>query len=290
MIVLWTVLLFAVSVAHKFGTKKLQTIFPSGQAAYSFYALITGVVSSVVYYVMTGCNLIINPRLIVFSLLFSVVCRISYVVTFQSLEHNGVFLYDLFMRVGSIIPPMIISALVLNENQSMGTLLGGILVILAALLPGMEFRKFSKKGIVAALNTILIATLTVMATKLLVLAEGSDAVLSYTFFTNVFISITSVFSFGKNCLKSEGLSIRRVFRKEHYFMIFVVILASNLVGYFAAILIAEVGVIAQTIISNSLGMLVTILVSLYFKEKLSIKHYISAVLSVISTILPIVLI
>lgn len=282
---------FLISAANQFGNKKIQTIFPGGNVAYAFYAFITGAISTVNFLIMTKISPVINLRVIAFSLFYAVLCRISYVVTFKSLKYNGVFMNSIFSRVGSIIPPIIISTLFLGEPQGLGTILGGICVIVAAILPGasLEGKNTKKAGIVWAAAILAIGTMTTMSTKLFVALEGAENVLSYYLVTNAFIAVTSVFSFANEMRKGGGISEIFTFKKEHYLLTFIVATTSNLGAYVSRFILEIVGVIPNTVISGSVGMLVTVAVSLYFKEKLTKRHFVSVVLSIVSAILPVVL-
>lgn len=282
---------FVVSLANTFGNKKLQTIFPKGNVAYAFYAFITGAVSTVNFLIMTKFSPVINLRVIAFALFYAVICRISYVVTFKSLKYNGVFMNNIFSRVGSIIPPIIISGLFLGEQQGLGTILGGICVIAAGILPGasQEGKNTKKAGLLWATAILAIGTVTTMSTKLFVALEGVENTLSYNLMTNVFISVTSVFSFVNEVRKGGGVSEIFAFKKEHYLLTFVVATTSNLGAYVGRFMLELVGVIPNAVISGSVGMLVTVAVSLYFGEKLTKRRFVSVVLSIASAILPVVM-
>ena len=293
MIILLILATFIILISARFGNKKLQTIFPGGNVAYAFYAFITGVISVVNFMIMTGFRPTVSFNILALSLVYGILCRVSYMITFKSLKYNGVFVNNAISQVGSIIPPIIISALILGEKQGWGTILGGIIVIIAAILPGMssvvETKKSGRAGVICAASLLANCTLTTMCTKILVNLEGAQSMLSYALFTNVFIALTAVFSLVGEIRKGGMLTEIRQFKKEHYILTFLVATASNMSGYVGRYMLELVDVIQNTVISSSLGMIVTIMVSLWYKEKLTKRHFVSAILSVVAAILPVII-
>ena len=293
MLMLLLLAVFFTSLTKTFGNKKLQTIFPEGNTVYAFYALITGVISVINFLIMTGFNPTVNFNILIISCIYGVLCRVSYVLLFKSLEYNGVFVNDAVSRVGSIIPPIVISALILGEKQSIGTILGGIGAVVAAILPGFssvgESQKAGRQGVVCIIAILALNTTTTMLTKILVNLEGAESMLSFSLFVNVFVILTSIFSLLGNFKKGGMVQEIRLFKKEHYFLTFLVATMSNLSGYVGRYMLEFVDVIQNTIISSALAVVATVMVALWFKEKLTKRHYISAVLSVISAVLPVVM-
>lgn len=293
MLALLIIATFIISISSKFGNKKLQTIFPEGNVAYAFYALIIGIISIINLLIMTGFRPNVSFNLIALSFVYAIFCRLSYMVTFKSLKYNGVFVNDTVSRVGSIIPPIVISALVLGEKQSLGTILGGVVVIVAAMLPGISSvdnsKSTSRAGLFCAMVILAINTAVTMLSKVVVSLEGAESMLSYALFTNVFIAVTATFSFVKEIRKGGMIREIRRFKKEHYLLTFVVATASNLSGYVGRYMLEIVDVIQSTIISSSLAVVATIMISLLYKEKLTKRHFISAILSVVAAVLPVVM-
>lgn len=285
-------LIFVAGFLSSVCTKKFQTVLPKGNVILGFYALITGIISVVNFLIMTGFAPTFNLRICIFSLLYAAVCKWGYVVTFNSLKYNGVFMSSVFTRCGSLIMPMIISFVLFGESQSLATVVSAICIIVASVLPsvGKEEKKAVKKeGLIYAGLGMFISAYSTMSMKLLVSLEGADKILSYYLLTNVFIALISMIKVLFS-VSQYGIGEIKNFHPKYYGLVFVIATISNLSGFMSQWMFAHIEVIMGTVIINALGVFSTMLVSAYFKEKLTKRHYASAVLSFAAAILPVIVI
>lgn len=295
MIFLLITISFILSVISTFGQKKLQTIFPENKLSYDLYTFLTGVLCTIEYLILAGFRPTVNWRILLISFIYAVICRFGYVVTFRSLKYHGIILNSAIVKIGSIVLPIIISAVFFSEVYGMGTIIGAICVMLAALLPGIHMLKEKSKiraKILWAVPVILIGLCSIMFQEIVVSFDGTDGYLSLLLFTNVFLILIGVFPIMRR-LSSErgkGTSAILTFKKAHYLLTIIITAAGCVSGYVSKSIIGLVGVIPSTVIVSALGPIVLITASLYFREKLTLMHIISAVLSIPAAILPVILI
>jgi drug/metabolite transporter (DMT)-like permease len=201
-----------------------------------------------------------------------------------------VFLNDAFGRVGRIIPPMIISALFLGQPQGLGTVVGGICVIIAVILPGKfskdDLKGTGKKRALYAIAFILLCTSSTMCVKMYVELQSPEDLISFCLFTNIFIAITSVISLIAEIPRGNVRKEIQLLGKWHYLFIIILAVGSNVTAYVDSFMLEYVDVIKNTIITSSIGIVVTLLVTGINKEKITIRHIISACLSLVSVIFP----
>ncbi len=291
LILLATILTSAVT---QFGNKKLQTVFPEGKTSYAIYAFITGIVSCVNYSILTQFNIIVNLRIILFSLFYAFVCRLAYLANFKSLRYHGIIISAAIGRVGSVFLPIVICAVFLNERQGLGTVIGGICVVIAAFLPGISLMKDKNnmcQKIVWGVITVAIGLSTTMLTKFVVAYDGTIGLLSFYLFTHLFVALTSAFTAFKEFMfrKNDAISELKAYKAPLLLLTLFITLSSSVGGYITKMLVDRIGVISSTVISAASAFLITALSAVYFKEKLTVKHVISIILSIVSIILPVVL-
>lgn len=280
-----------VNFSNKFCNKKLQTIFPKGKSAYAFYALITGIVSTINFLIMTGFSLQTNFQTVLFALFYAIICRASYFVAFRSLKYNGVFMSDVFSRVGTILPPILISALFFGEIQGKGTILGALCVCAAAVLPytaQKNVKTQTNRGFVWALAILALSTCSTMLLKSFVSLQGAENMLSYYLLTNVFIAVSSAVSLIAKCGEKGGRDEIASFKAPHYLLTLAVTFTSNLGGFVSRYLVEFMGVIPNTVIGGALDIFVTIMISMYFRERLK-RRLVCALLCLASAILPVLI-
>lgn len=295
MIFLLMIISFILSVISTFGQKKLQTIFPENKLSYDLYTFLTGVLCTIEYLILAGFRPAVNWRILLISFIYAVICRLNYVVVFRSLKYLGIILNSAISKVGSIVLPIILSAVFLGEVHGVGTIIGAICIMAASILPGIHMLKDKKEikaKILWAIPVILFGLCTIMFQKIVVAFDGTDGYLSLLLFTNVFLILIGVFPIIRK-LSSErrkGTSTILTFKKAHYALTLIITATGCVSGYVHKSIIGLVGVIPSTIIGSAFGPIVLIMAALYFREKLTPMHIISAVLSIPAAILPAVLV
>lgn len=291
MFILLILLSATLTAMVSFGNKKFQVIMPKGQVSYAFYAIISGVVSLINFSFISGFSLEFKTNVALCAFIYALICHFNYIITFNSLQHNGVLLSAIFSRAGSLIMPMVIYALFFGEKQPVSTVVGALCMMVAIVIPMLGHKTgkgISMTGILYALAMMLVSAFSVLSSKILVDLYGSEVMIPYVFITNIFMTVIAIFHLLFAC-KQEGVNAIVQFTWKHYLLVVIISFACNYGSVVSRWIYEYIDVITCTVVLSGINMLVTVDISLYFKEILTKRYIVCVLLAIISAVLPVII-
>ncbi len=264
-------------------------------ADFFVFALITGTIATVVFYVTSGFNIVLNARTCVYALLFALFIFINYFFGLAVFKFMGIA-EATFVRSGISLTFTTLMGVFFFEEKftlvSLAQLSLVFLTLLAVFLPSAKkspkARSVTLTGLLLCVGSSVLGTLCSCVSKSFATDGGVTDENSFFFLTNVFIvamAVVSVLVTNKMSPKAMGTKFKDI-PLIGYLMIIVNVLSSNISSLLGIVILREGALILYAPLSSALGLLAGEAVAVFIaKEKPRIAATILALSSVLVVLL-----
>ena len=259
------------------------------------YALITGAMAVVVFYVTSGFNIVLNTRTCIYGIVYAAVIFINYFFGLAIYKYMGIA-ETTFIRSGLSLILLTVSGIVFFNEEI--TLMLGIQIFLVLLTflviflgknNGAKAKGVTAVGLLLCLGGVVLGVICGIIAKLFAKDTEVTDQNSFFFITNVFIvafALISVIFTNKFSIKEIGKKFGQISRFG-YLLIMVNVLASNFQSILQIEILRISDLIIYTPLSGALGLLAGETVAVFIeKEKPRILATILAMSSVLVVLIP----
>ena len=291
MVLLMYLAFFACSVFETALAKLIsRSVTAVGNAARPLYLLINGVTACAAFYILGGFRLEVNPRTLVYSAVFSAVCIASLLTSVAVYRYASVSLVGVARNSASVIFNTFLGVLLFREVLALRSIFRIALLLLAIFILFFGAKKGEKRidgghsghGVTAvsliAFSVLLSGAVSVIS-KLYAGDPGVCDSNSFFFFTNVVMIVFSAGWLFLSCRKDREAvrAAAKALRAEDLVFFAGSTVMSNLVSLLTVAILARQDVSMFTAVISAMAILGAVLVSLFFREKLSFYSVLAAV-------------
>ena len=294
-------IIFAVvCFAAQFAFTKLYEETSGQTSAATLVMLVgTGAVGALIFVFASGFKLSFSPVSIFWAVIFAVIMIPYYMIGIKVLSLGSVAVYSMFMMLGGMLVPFFYGIIFLNEEVSIGKILGTVMLTLFIVLQalgqktqGGEEKKKSKGKYLFFILCMIIFFINGMTGVIAKAHSISDGAVDEMSFTVMYCSLTAIISFvillcslsknGKENLKTVKLAL-----KPRSLLIMALLGAAAYGGNFLQLLAADKvpASVQFPLVSGGVIVLSALVSVLIFREKISRREWISVAGAFISTFL-----
>ncbi len=292
--VLWMYLAFFACSVFETALAKLisRSVTAVGNAARPLYLLINGMTACGAFYILGGFRLGVNLRTLAYSAVFSVVCIAALLTSIAVYNYASVSVVGVSRNSASVIFNTFLGILLFKEALALRGVFR-ILLLLAAIFilffgeKGAEKRSAEGRPVrtltaipLIALSVLISGAVSVIS-KLYAKDPGVCDSNSFFFFTNVVMVVFSGVWLLLSC-RRNGEAVRsaaKALRVKDLAFYAGSTVMSNIVSLLTVAILARQDVSVFTAINSSVAILCAVLVSLLFREKVSVWSVLAAVLA-----------
>ena len=287
--------------ANVFSKLCSNTVTHDSAARYSLVLIINSIVACFFFLCFSGFRIRINTATLMFSVAYALVVALSVVCNVIVYRYASISNVNVISNACAMICTAALGVLFFSEEFHLTAAARIGIMVLAIIFVFADQRAHQKKdggapnqgkrrlfALIALIALISIAgcantvVLKLYAQSSLVTDENS-----FFFFTNVVLCLGSAVVFLIACLSKRGelRDALTLLRPKELFSIAGKTVVSNISSLLSIFLIARVDMIVFSPISSAIGILVGVIGSMLFREKLGVFSYIAAAASVIAVIL-----
>ena len=269
--------------------KKFQQCTSETLTDFAWYNVVNSVIACIYFGISSGFSLHLNMTTFIFSLCYAACACCALVIGVCILSRVHISTSAILKSSGTIIVSSVFGILYFDEKLTLNLTLAMIMMLAAAILPlnfSSESKNTQKKGrIITAIVCILAflnGGIVNIVTKLYAENPNVCDTLSFFFFTNVILLAGGVLVLSFLMIKNK-VHIKRIVRTFSVKQLLLVAsntAISNISSVLTVMVLAIFDVSLYTVIMSSLGIILSAVMSLCFKEQLKVKDWISVALSV----------
>ena len=281
MLCLSAVLLAIDFVINKFYQRKAGTSLQAGL----IFNVVLGLFTTFIFWALSGFQFTLSGFSCIMAAVMSLLCVSYNILGFRILKNGSVAVYTLFLMTGGMVLPYVWGLLFLNEQLSLSTLIGLILLIGSVVICNLNTDKSNAKQLLLCIIVFVLNGLVSIVSKMHQV-EASYITVS----ANQFVMLTGIFkaviSLVASIFIKEKASLKQVCNKNTI----VLIVGSAFVGglsYMLQLIGAKdlPATILYPFITGGSMVFSSLAGVLVFKEKLSVKLIISLIISCLATLL-----
>ena len=300
------VLLFALFAlvgigANVFSKLCSNTVTHDSTARYSLVLIINSIVACFFFLCFSGFRIRLNTQTLIFASVYALVVALSVISNVIVYRYASISNVNVISSACAMICTAALGVLFFSEDFNLTSAARIVIMMLAILFVFADQRAHQKneasapeqgkRGLLALIALIALISIAGCAnTVVLKLFSDSPTVTdenSFFFFTNVVLCLGSAIVFLIACLSKKG-ELRdslSLLRPKELFSIAGKTVVSNISSLLSIFIIARVDMIVFSPISSAIGILVGVIGSMLFRERLGKFSYIAAVASVIAVVL-----
>ena len=273
----------------------------ASRAKYSLYLSVVGVFACVFFWIFGGFSIGVNLSTLKFALFYALIAAASIILRMTAFGLASVSGVNIIMSGCNLICSLAIGALIFSEDITPIKLVRVALMLASIVFTFLEAKKSEgamddaggKKGkggiklfIVLAL-IILVCCADTVTLKLFTLDTNVLDENSFFFWTNVLLVAGCLIIVLFDIVRKSGAGkeIFVLFKPKNLLTTAGVTVSSNVGSLTSLALLALMDVSVYTPVSAALGVVVGVVASLIFREKLGVFSYISALLALVAVII-----
>ena len=266
------------------------------------YALVTGIISMLFFWVSSGFSIVLNQRTILYALILMILSLVSYFVQLPVYRYMGVAEVGVITVGGTLCLSVVLGALIFAERVSIISVIRISLMLVAVLLIFVQKKKKTKKnemvdgdsfeliktvtsiGLLLCLFIIVVSAINTIISKYIAIDENITSSDSLFFFTNALIVIFSlVFLLIENRGSPQKcISAFRSTSVKQYATIVTKTVAGSAASLLSVLILANGDVTLYAPLSNALSLLAAESVAVFtLRERPLVMPMIAAVLAVL---------
>ena len=275
----------------------------ASRAKYSLFLVINGFAACLLFWVMGGFSINANLTTLIFSAMYAFIVAASLILNRLAYAMASVLGVNIIMYGCSLLCTSAMGIILFSEEISLLTVCR-ILIMMASIsatfvdanrsdrvkspqesVPN-NARNTVKLCIVMVL-IVIVSCADIVILKYFTLNPNATDETSFFFFTNVLLCLGSscVLSFEAIIRRNEIGDVITIFKPRTIVGIVGNVLSSNVVSFLSVAIIALMNVSVYTPVVSAIGVLMGVVASLIFREKLGVFSYVSAILALIAVII-----
>ena len=286
MIIAWILYIifgFGTSVAQKNSSVVISV--DSKKPTSQVYIIVISVVACIFFFITSGFNLKTNLISIIYSLVFAVICILSNLVALIIYRYFDVANVAVVNNVGTIILTTIMGLIIFDEKITFSVAVKVVLMIIAVILVFLsngKGKRFSTKNIRYLIYSLVVSSTSWLILKLYSNVDNAASNSAFCFYTNLFmLGYLSVWLSFKLKKSGEPFSIESMhFGKKELFSAIFAVVTSNASDLVRMYMIGKMDMVVVTPIITALGLIVSAITSVIYREKLNYFSYIAIAISI----------
>ena len=296
-------LIFAVvGVGSKVLSKLCSNILSENSVAkYSLVLVINSIVACVFFGISGGLKIKVNTATLLYSLIYALIVAISIITGFVVYRYASISNVNIVSSSCSMVCTAVVGWIFFSENVSVTNVIRLVIMIVAIVFVFIDQKNKEsavsstmkrKKGNLFSL-VVIIAIITAcgcantVVLKAFAMSKSVTDENSFFFFTNVFLLIAALIAFTVTCLRKRGefKSSVKLLHPKQLVVIGGNTVCSNISSLVSVLLVARMDVSIYSPISSALGIIVGLVGSLIFREKLGVFAYVAVAVACIALII-----
>ena len=302
MMLLWLIYM-TTSLLYSLASKNCSNVIQveKGTPAFAIYTGMVAVFACAFFFVCGGFSLTVNLPSLLYALWFSVLCIGSLFLNLKVYLYYPIANVNVINSIGSILLTTLAGVLWLNEKMTVGVMIRCALVIVVVtlvFLSGKHSEKSkeqpsdqetdktpavhkSKWQLCYLIGMPVMTAIVFLTMKGFSMIPGKISDTSFCFFANVFMFLYALIWLPL-CLCKNKTSLRAAdlhFGRRELLATLFIVLSSNTVSLLEFSLVARTDMVVFTPVSTAITILVSVVSSLIYKEKLNVYSVLAILLS-----------
>lgn len=252
-------------------------------------------IATIFYLIMADFNVPLNFITFVFAIVYALVALGSDWCSMFGYNHATVLYLAVFSAAGATICSFLYELFFTDDVFSVCMILSIVARILSITIPlffAKNERYMTFKGFLFCIFYFILSGVSPVISRIYVDTPNVVSTASFCFWVNILIMPTAFLKIFLSALRSKESGFRRLLsdakliKPKYYIWVAISIVTSNLMFLVNFEVVRLIGSTASSIISGSLGMIFSVLISVFiYKEGASKASLVSAVMSVVAVIL-----
>ena len=261
------------------------------KARYTLFYAVNGIVACLFFLIADGFRVALNLPTFMYSLVFAFLVAASLFVSLWLLKLATISGVNILSSAFGLVLTSAMGFLAFSEEPTPIKLIRIALMVIAAAFVFIDEGRINgkrdgkKRGLRALLPlffavtlSAVISCLVTLVTKLYVTSDAVASENSFFFWTNVLLALGSALVFVLMCLKSRTAfrDSMSLLRPKKLISLTGNTLCSNAASLIAILLVAQMELSVYTPVSSAIGIIVAVIASLIFRERLGLFSYLAA--------------
>ena len=276
----------------------------TSKTTYALYLALHSAIACIFYFLSSGASVRLNTVTLLYSLTFAVLILINMLVAMLKLRYASILGAGILISPVSIMFTSLCGVIIFSETIAPVTYVRVALMTVSAVLIFFDIRIMAKKDgntdagkekaksnlkkffPLAAIGVVLGAIQTIIP-KLFALSDSVTDEHSFYLMTNVFMLVAALSSFAFLTVKNkENIKTSLVIFEPKRLAPTVLNVISNNVGSLVVIpILAVVDLAVYTPLTSAYGVVVSVVASLCFREKLGVLSYLGAAVAIVAMVI-----
>ena len=276
------------SAGNSFLQKKFQLNTSETLMNFAFYNFANAFLACGYFFVASGFNININVSTMIFSAMFAVVVCLSLVIGICILSRVQIATASIISSSGNIIVSSVFGIIYFGEHLTVKLVCAIIMMLFAAIIP-LKFsnsdpqkRSSAKSKLIICILSFFLAGAANIVSKLYAENPHVTDTVSFFFWTNVILVAASfsviVFVALKNHIAPK--TVIKTFTPKQLGNVAMRTAMSNISSVLTVSVLSMMNVSLYTVLTSALGIIVSALMSLFFKEQMKLRNWISVALAI----------
>lgn len=269
-------------------------------AKFSLILIVNSLVACVFFYISSGFIIAINLSTFIYSIVYATIVALSLILQLIVYRYATISNVNVITSVTTMVCTSIVGWCVFFEKIDTDGILKLVLMSIAVILVFFDQRKLvdnkesrdKRKGALLPLIIIIVGITIVGCANTVILKffTNSDTVTndnSFFFFTNVILCFGATISFLIACLlnKGEFCSSTTLLHPKKLVSIVGNTICSNILTIITVLIIGRIDVALYSPISSAVAVIIGLICSLLFKEKVGVFSYTAATIACVAVCL-----
>lgn len=267
---------------------------------YSLVLMINSLVACFFFGLFSGFSISVNTTTLIYSLIYAVIAATSVIFGFVVYRYTSISNVNIVSSSCTMICTAIIGWVFFFEDVNTLNIIRIIIMLFAIVLVFLDQRKrdivdnstiSQKRNIIPLILIIAVITAcgcaNTVVLKSFAMSEAVTDENSFFFFTNVILLFASLIAFAISCLRKKGefRSSVKLLRPKKLISIAGNTFCANISSFVSVLIVAQLDVSIYSPISSALGIIVGLVGSLIFREKLGVFAYVAAAVAGLAVII-----
>lgn len=267
---------------------------------YSLVLMINSLVACFFFGLFSGFKISVNTTTLIYSLIYAVIAATSVIFGFVVYRYTSISNVNIVSSSCTMICTAIIGWVFFFEDVNTLNIIRIIIMLFAIVLVFLDQRKkdivdnstiSQKRNIIPLILIIAVITAcgcaNTVVLKSFAMSEAVTDENSFFFFTNLILLFASLIVFAISCLRKKGefRSSVKLLRPRKLISIAGNTFCANISSFVSVLIVAQLDVSIYSPISSALGIIVGLVGSLIFREKLGVFAYVAAAVAGLAVII-----
>ena len=298
------IFLFALSALVGLGSRAFaklcsNMVAQSSAAKYSLVLIVNCLVACLFFAISGGFRLRINTATLIYSVIYAMVAAASVVSNLIVYRLTKISNVNVISGACSMVCTVLLGWMLFSEPLSPIKLLRILLMLIAIYLVFVDKktgeqaapREAKRKSMILFLSVVAVIVLCGCSSNLVLKSFASSELVtdenSFFFYTNVVLIMGAIPVYAVSCLRnrSEWKSSLQLLSPKRLISLSGNTVCSNIIAILSVLIVAQMDVSLYSIISSAVGILLGVVASLLFRERLGRYSYLAAAIACIAIII-----